>query len=127
MTTGRPAILGLLDASASVLDIDVVDDLVALGRLRVEAPGAVGTDNLLLGLALYLRSMIDGSGGWDSGSDDVRRAGDSLLAAVDSLAEERAEVVAVAVRLATLLDERRPDRRTCARLSDGFTTVTRAL
>lgn len=124
---GFAAILSLLSEGARIPAIDTVDELVALGSSLVEAPGAVGTDHLLLAVTLYLRSRVDGGGWGDNGADDTRAAGDSLLAAAVALVAESADAVAVAFRLATVLDERLPVRNIRTRLSEAFETVTEAL
>jgi hypothetical protein len=121
-------VLAMLDEGATPPGVDTVDELVALGSSLVEAPGAAGTDHLLLAVALHLRGVVDDGGGWgDGGADDVRAEGDSLLAAAGALAAAPADTVAVAFRLATLLDERLPGRDIRTRLGEGFATVTEAL
>ena len=86
---GFGPLLGLLDDAAPPPAVDTVDELVALAGALVEAPGGVGTDPLLLAVALYLRSLVD-DGGWDDGDvDDVRAAADRLLAAADALSRPR--------------------------------------
>lgn len=127
--TGLAAVLDLLDDGAAELGVETVDELVALASSLVDAPGAVGPDHLLLAVALYLRSVIDAGGGWggDSDADDVRAARESLLAAADAVAGEPAESVAVAFRLATLLDARQPARDIRTRLAERFAGVAEAL
>jgi hypothetical protein len=106
-----------------------VDDLVALASSLADAPDRIGTDHLLLAAALYLRSVMDDGGGWgdEGGTDDVRAAGESLLAAAEAVAVEPADTVAVAFRLATLLDDRQPARGVRAELAKAFAPVCGAL
>lgn len=118
----------LLDDGAAPPDVGTVDELVALGCSLVEASDVVGTDHLMLAVALYLRSLVDDGGGWgDGGDDDVVAAGRSLLAAAGAMAAEPADTVEVAYRLATLLDDRVPSQEYRTRLAEGFATVTAAL
>ncbi len=128
--SGLADVSALLIGAATALDIDTVDDLVALGSALVAAPGAVGTDHLLLAVALHLRDRIDDGGGWGGaggGEGDAVAAADSLLAATEALTAEPADTVAVAFRLATLLDERLPAGDVRARFGAGFIAVTGAL
>ena len=124
---GFGPLLGLLDDAAPPPAVDTVDELVALAGALVEAPGGVGTDPLLLAVALHLRSLVD-DGGWDDGDvDDVRAAADRLLAAADALVAAPADAVALAVRLATLLDRQHAAGQVSDRLSERFRPVTEAL
>jgi hypothetical protein len=128
--TGLAAVLELLDDGPAEPDVETVDEVVALASALVGAPDAVGTDHLLLAVALYLRSVVDAGGGWGRDSedvDDVRAARESLLAAADAIAAESADAVTVAFRLATLLDSRHPAGGACAQLYERFTGVTKAL
>ena len=124
---GFGPLLGLLDDAAPPPPVDTVDELVALAGALVEAPDGVGTDPLLLAVALHLRSLVD-DGGWDDGDvDDVRAAADRLLVAADALVAAPAEAVALAVRLATLLDRRHAAGQVSDRLTERFRPVTDAL
>ncbi|MGY1673074.1 hypothetical protein [Geodermatophilus sp. SYSU D00710] len=125
---GLAGLPGLLADGAVLLHVDVVDELVALGSALVEAPDRVGTDHLLFAVTLYLRSVVDDGGWGDEGeSDDVRSASESLLAAAPAVAIESADIVAVAFRLATLLDARAPARDVRARFGAAFADVAGAL
>jgi hypothetical protein len=93
------AMLALLDDPAPPLEVTVVDRLVARCSCLVEAPGSVGTDRLLLAVALYLRGRDDA----DTGSDgDLRAARETLLDAAGALVD--GPEVTVARRLADALD-----------------------
>jgi hypothetical protein len=106
---GLTGVLPVLHGRAPVPDGGVVDELTGLAHLLVRAPGATDTDHLLLATALYLRSRVDG-GGWDTddGTDDVTQAGESLLRAAPALSTGPADLIGMAVRLATALEELRP-------------------
>ena len=121
-------VLELLDGGAVRLSVETVDQLVALASSLVDASDAVGTDHLLLSIALYLRSVVDAGGGWggDNDADDVRAAGDSLLAAADAVVAQSDPIVAVAFRLATLLDAKQP-RDVHTKLVERFAGVAEAL
>ena len=125
---GRPALGALLVDGATLPGIAAVDELVALGGSLAAAPDAVGADHLFFAVGLYLRGRVAG-GGWagGDGADDVRAAGDALIAAADALRAEPADAVTTAFDLATRLDERLPSGQVRARLSDRFGEVTRAL
>jgi hypothetical protein len=125
--SGVAALLELLDRGADA-GVETVDELAALAGSLVDAPGAVGTDRLLLAVALYLRHAVDPGGGWGDGdADDLRDARESLLDAAEAVAGERADTVAVAHRLATLLDEQQPARGVRSRLAERFAGVAKAL
>ena len=107
---GFAGVLTVLEDDAAVPAVDTVDRLVALGSSLVDSPDAVGTDHILFAVALHLRGLVD-SGGWgaaDEGSDDVRAAGASLLKTGDALVAAPPDVVAVALRLAAVLDNQLP-------------------
>jgi hypothetical protein len=127
--TGFAAVLALLDRGAAGIGIEKVDELAAHASSLVHTTDAAGTDHLLLAVALYLRSVIDPGGGWgdDCDADDLRAARESLLAAADAVAGEPAEAVAVAFRLATLLDQRQPAWNVRARLAERFAGAAKAL
>jgi hypothetical protein len=123
-----PAVLSLLAPSAARLGVETVDHLVSLATALTAAPDSGAENRLLLAAAYYLRSRVD-SGGWgdDDGAEDRQAAARHLLAAREALPGQRADVLGVAYRLATVLDERRPTGDLRSRLADAFTAVTGAL
>ena len=119
---------GLLRDGVPAPADETVDDLVALASALLDAPGAGGTDHLLLAAVLFLRGG-SGGGGWagDDGGDDRRAAARSLLTASDTLPGQRADAVGLALRLATLLDEKHPSGELRTALAGRFATVVEAL
>ena len=116
-------ILAMLADGAPPPGVELVDRMVSLGGVLVEAPDAVETDHLLLAVALHLRSLVDDGQGWgaegiDSRAKDLSAAGDSLLASAPALVAAPADTVAVAVRLAALLDARLPSHDLNRRLAE---------
>jgi hypothetical protein len=127
---GLAGVIAFLDERAVLPAVEIVDDVVALGSLLVEAPDAVGTDRVLFAVALFLRAIGQGDGGWgadDGGADDAQVAADSLLTVGDALLNEPADAVVLAFRLAARLDTHRPALDAQARLAEWFATVTEAL
>jgi hypothetical protein len=118
----------LLRPGVPAPDAERLDDLVALASLLVDAPGSGADDHLLLAAALLLRSRAS-PGGWgeDDGDGDRRAAVRSLGVAAAVLPGRRADAVAVAYRLATLLDEHLPTDESRVRLGNAFAEVTAAL
>ena len=105
---GVAGLLTIIDGRAPLPDAGTVDHWVALGSMLVEAPGAVDSDRLLFAAAVYLRSAVDGDGWTDESSDDVQIAAASLAAVGSALLAEEPETLAAALRLADVLDDRRP-------------------
>ena len=118
----------LLDRPAAGIDVDTVDRLVGLATSLVRTDDAVGTDHLLLAVALYLRSVVDPGGGWgqDTDVDELGDVRTNLLTAADAVAGEQADAVVVAYRLATLVDERRGTGLP-TRVAERFSDVVKAL
>jgi len=120
---GDPAtILALLGDSAAALDPTVVDRLVARCSCLVDAPGSVGTDRLLLAVALYLRGRDDPDPDPDG---DLRAAGETLLDAAGTLVAATSATVSVARRLADVLDGRLPAGAVRRRLEARLDVVAR--
>lgn len=103
-----------------------IDDAVSLAtRVVHAAEPAVGTDHLLLAVALILRSRRDGDGGWDEDDaidSDVEAAVESLLAAASTVPGEQPEATALLLQLAMMLPE-----GTIGCLSDSFAEVSTAV
>ena len=119
----------LLDRPAAGIDVDTVDRLVGLATSLVRTDDAIGTDHLLLAVALYLRSVVDPGGGWgeDADVDELGNVRTNLLTAADAIAGEQAGAVVVAFHLAMLVDERRPTQGVRTRLAERFADVVKAL
>ena len=115
------AYLDLL-ADGAVPDADTVDELVALGACLVEAPDAAPADHLPLAVGRYLRGTTSGDGWGEpdgaSGTEDLKAAATHLLACAEALPEQPPDELAVALRLADLLDGRAPDHLAGARLAE---------
>lgn len=117
---GVAGLMTIIDGRSPLPDVDTVDRWVALGSVLAETRDAVDSDHLLFAAALYVRSIID-SGGWaDDGADDVHAAAASLAIVSDALLAEAPETLAAALRLAAVLDERRPALRVRSQLSERF-------
>ena len=139
--TYRDALTALLPSPTAVLDLladgppdlDTVDELVALGSCLVEAPDAVPADHLPLAVGLYLRGTASGDGwgepadGADGVADDVKAAATHLLACTEASTAQLGGDVAVALRLADLLDRRVPEHGAGDRLAAAFAPVAAAL
>ena len=139
--TYRTALVTLLPSPTATLelladgaspDIDTLDELVALGSCLVEAPGAVPADHLPLAVGRYLRGTA-GGGEWgapgepDDDPDDLKAAAAHLLACAETLATQPGGDVAVALRLADLVDRRAPDHAVGDRLAEVFGPAAAAL
>lgn len=117
---GVTGLMTIIEGRSPLPDVDTVDRWVALGSMLAEARDAMDADHLLFAATLYLRSIID-SGGWaDDSTDDVHAAAVSLAVIGDALLAEPPETLAAALRLATVLDERRPALRVRSQLSERF-------
>jgi hypothetical protein len=93
----------LLRPDAPALAIDVVDDLVALATMVVEADGAAA-DRFVLAVTLKLRDRLDD----DGDRADATAGAESLLAAVRALAAGNPDATAMLLSLGAFLDPRRP-------------------
>jgi hypothetical protein len=110
----------LLLPAAPGLTIDVVDELVALATMVVEAEDGdgedVAVDRFVLAVALNLRDRLD---------DDVDRAdavagAESLLAAVRALPTGHPAATRMLLSLGAFLDEERPFGGPLAAVAGGF-------
>jgi hypothetical protein len=120
LVPGYAGLTALLADDAPAPDVDTVDELVALACELVEAPDACAVDHLLVAAARYLRAVVEG-GGWTGDDDaDERAAAEGILLAADGLPTGPPEAVVLAVRLATLLDTRRPSRGVRERLREAL-------
>ena len=105
---GVAGLLAIIDGRVPPPDAGTVDRWVALGSMLVEAPDAVDSDHLLFAATVYLRGAVDGDGWADAGIDDVQIAAVSLAAVGSALLAEEPGTLAAALRLANVLDDRRP-------------------
>ena len=121
-----PAIASLLRPGAPLPDIHAIDEFVALASTVVDHEEALGSDSLLLAVALYLRGRNDGASGWaaeDNPGGDAQAAVESLLAAVATLPTDQPDTVPVVLRLAELLDA----DTALDRLAERYAEVTQTL
>src|SRR5205823_3080867 len=83
--------------------IDVVDDLVALATMAVEA-GGTAVDRFVLAVTLHLRDRLDD----DGDRADAVAGAESLLAAVRALPAGDPAATTMLLSLGAFLDEQRP-------------------
>ncbi|WP_410597380.1 hypothetical protein [Amycolatopsis sp. lyj-23] len=95
--------------------IDVVDDLVALATMVVEADGTA-VDRFVLAVALHLRDRLDD----DGDRADAEAGAESLLAAVRALPAGDPAATAMLLSLGAFLDRQRPFGGPLEHIAGGF-------